>query len=1034
VRFDRLDLLAFGPFTDYSLDLAPGFNLIYGPNEAGKSTILRAVTGLLYGIPHRSPDNYLHREVRIGAVLQHEGEALEVVRRKGRKNTLLTADGDPVDAGAEARFHRLLSGVGEGLFTTLFGLDHETLRQGAEALLAGRGEVGESLFGAGVGGRGIHAVLTRLEAEAGDLFKATGSRPALNQALRGYKEARKRLRSDTLDASDWHEQQRSLEAIRQELAELTPRQQGLAAEKHRLERVRRNLGPLARWQDLKARRLELGEVAALPEDAAEAHTTARRDLDEGKREVERLEGEITRLRERRDALEVPEDLMALPETTVAALRDRLAGHRRDAAELPRLEGERLALERHQDGDQPAPEVPTETLEEIQRAVARARKLGDPEEDIRHRRAQLEALEAELEQRLSALGLWTGTAEQLAAVPLPPSAAVAAAAEAERSRRDALGALEERRREVQQRRDEVEADFVELQAAGEVATEARLEEARRIRDEAWGAIRTAATAGKLEPAAADRYEAAVAAADELADRLRREAERTAQMAKLEGQKLRVKRREEELDRQEAALEEEARAQAAAWRERWSAVGIEPRTPAEMKEWLGEARSLGEGVIQREEAVAEVKRLEERMGRHRREVESALKPLAGAPVKGESLEGLLERAEAAVEAAEQERRRRREAAELAAQIDTLQRAARDLRQEVAKLVERHLGRKITPQQPFEEAAEELIRRHGEALTAQRDRRSLDADLEEKQEQREAARQSCREAQDRLAALMAAAGVEDEAALRRAEQNAAEAADLDRRRAEVEEQLLTAGDGLSLEDLAAEAREEDADTLVTRLAEGTRELQEAEGRERELRRELGAQEKELEALESRAGAGAAAEEAEEHLAEIRRTAHRYLTLRLAAVLLRREIERYREANEGPILKRAGELFPRLTLGRYRDLKVGFDDGDEPVLRCLPTADEEGEKGVEALSDGTRDQLYLALRLASLERHADHNPPLPLVLDDVLVHFDDARARAALEVLGQVAERFQILFFTHHARLEELALEALGENALRRHHLGTA
>jgi uncharacterized protein YhaN len=80
-----------------------------------------------------------------------------------------------------------------------------------------------------------------------------------------------------------------------------------------------------------------------------------------------------------------------------------------------------------------------------------------------------------------------------------------------------------------------------------------------------------------------------------------------------------------------------------------------------------------------------------------------------------------------------------------------------------------------------------------------------------------------------------------------------------------------------------------------------------------------------------------------------------------------------------------------------------------------------VDGLSDGTRDQLYLALRLASLERYAEHNEPLPLILDDVLIHFDDDRARAALEVLGEVAASTQILFFTHHARLVELAREAI-------------
>src|SRR5262245_62155097 len=170
------------------------------------------------------------------------------------------------------------------------------------------------------------------------------------------------------------------------------------------------------------------------------------------------------------------------------------------------------------------------------------------------------------------------------------------------------------------------------------------------------------------------------------------------------------------------------------------------------------------------------------------------------------------------------------------------------------------------------------------------------------------------------------------------------------------------------------------------------------------------------------------EHRVAVLKRHVHRYVRVRLAASILEREIERYRRENQGPILSRAGELFPRLTLGRYSGLRVGLDDDGDAVLECL-RGDGTVVK-VEGLSEATRDGLYLALRLASLERYADANEPMPLILDDVLIQFDDERARAALEVLGDVAKTTQILFFTHHARLVELAREALG-NRLSEHAL---
>jgi len=101
--------------------------------------------------------------------------------------------------------------------------------------------------------------------------------------------------------------------------------------------------------------------------------------------------------------------------------------------------------------------------------------------------------------------------------------------------------------------------------------------------------------------------------------------------------------------------------------------------------------------------------------------------------------------------------------------------------------------------------------------------------------------------------------------------------------------------------------------------------------------------------------------------------------------------------------------------------------VMQCL--AANGDTLGVEGLSEGTRDQLYLALRLASLERHVGANEPLPLIVDDLLVNFDDRRAAATLRLLGELSKRTQVLFFTHHSRLRDLARKAVPREQLREH-----
>jgi len=61
MRIEQLLPTAFGPFTDLELDFsAPGLQVVYGPNEAGKSSALRALDAWLFGIPERTRDDFLH--------------------------------------------------------------------------------------------------------------------------------------------------------------------------------------------------------------------------------------------------------------------------------------------------------------------------------------------------------------------------------------------------------------------------------------------------------------------------------------------------------------------------------------------------------------------------------------------------------------------------------------------------------------------------------------------------------------------------------------------------------------------------------------------------------------------------------------------------------------------------------------------------------------------------------------------------------------------------------------------------------------
>ncbi len=250
------------------------------------------------------------------------------------------------------------------------------------------------------------------------------------------------------------------------------------------------------------------------------------------------------------------------------------------------------------------------------------------------------------------------------------------------------------------------------------------------------------------------------------------------------------------------------------------------------------------------------------------------------------------------------------------------------------------------------------------------------------------------------------------------------------EVEDHLLNLAAGASLENLLTEAAQVEAAELDARLAQLAAEMSDLESDRDRLTGQIASQQAALRQMDGSDRAAEAEEQMQSLLARVRTDAEEYIRLRLAAVLLKRAIERYREKNQGPVLQRASRSFATLTLGSFCGLRADYDERGNPVLVGV-RADGRTTLGVAALSDGTRDQLYLALRIASLEHHLETNPPLPFIVDDILVQFDDARAAAALQVLADLSDRTQVIFFTHHEHLLDVARQHVAAEKLFVHRL---
>jgi uncharacterized protein YhaN len=1140
VKFLDLRLLAYGHFRDAKLSFEPdplGLHVIYGPNEAGKSTALRAVKGLLYGIPRDTPDAHLHRtaDLRIGARLGGEdGATLDVVRRKGNTNTLLDPSETPID---EALLKRLLGGVGEEHFATMFGLDHEGLRRGAQALLAGKGHVGESLFEAGLGGVGLHEVLSGLRDEAEKLFTANARNKPLNEALRRFGEAQKRSRDSALSSETWLKQKQAIEDAGKQRAGLEQELRELTAKKARLLRARRALPLVAKRRLVVSERTQLGEVVLLAEGAAEERRDALRVESEAGRRIERLGEELKTLEERRAQLKIPESLVA-EAVRMKRVQDRFGGYETAGRDLPRVRNElrraddeiaalvgqlgrasqaearvdaalqarvkKLALEAQ--GVAAARDQASRAHDEaraglaaaksaresepgavdagaLRAAVERVRKHGDVEAQLGRLAEERARLLAAADRKLAALGLWSGTLAQLPSLAVPSLETVATHEQALGAAARDGEALAKELERCSARREQIATDLDVLRREGAPPTEDDLAAARAARGEAWAAVKR----GNASAAQLEAYEEKVAAADALADRLRREAQRVAKLSQLLADEAAGAREAVRLEGERTRLEARRVAAESAWREAWQPAGIAPASPAEMRAWLGRHAALAAQAeqletLQRDESVqaglrdrlaaeladalpatspetlsrrieraslrvhelevaaARRRERESDAGRAAREVEAAQRELAAREqafatwraawlevtgALGLDGEAAPEEADAVLElharlGAARERQR-----ELVRRVDGMERDMKAYADEVAQLSSAHapeLGGLAVEQQ-----AERLGQLYQKGRTDLELREVIDTHREEKRGALTAERERLEQAALRLAELLRAARVESLVALEAAEARSQRAHELDRQLRELEEQLLGLAEGADLAQLETEAQAHAADDFDTELERLDEELDRLQADKEVVIHRIGSYEKGLEEWDKGSTAADAAGEAQEHLAKARDCVDRWLKVKLAGAVLGRQIEQYRQRNQGPILTRASELFRRLTLDGYGGLRSSFDEHDQPVLVCMKA--DGREVPVEGLSDGTRDQLYLSLRLATLERHASAHEPMPLVVDDILIHFDDHRAQASLQVLGELSQRMQVLFFTHHARLLELARQAVP--AMKEHRL---
>lgn len=136
-------------------------------------------------------------------------------------------------------------------------------------------------------------------------------------------------------------------------------------------------------------------------------------------------------------------------------------------------------------------------------------------------------------------------------------------------------------------------------------------------------------------------------------------------------------------------------------------------------------------------------------------------------------------------------------------------------------------------------------------------------------------------------------------------------------------------------------------------------------------------------------------------------YAAIALAIETLGRADAELQSCFSPQLAQKAADYMDYLTDGRYDELVLARD-----LSAKARSADDPTPRDTAYLSAGTADLLYLSVRLALCELTCPADDPCPLVLDDTLVNFDDARAKRAMALFHEIAQHRQVILFTCHER----------------------
>ncbi len=1026
MRLEELYIDGFGHFYERTVGPLPGrVTIFYGPNEAGKSTLLAFIRAMLFGFPTRFNRHYppLAGGRHGGRVKLSNaaGNIYDVERYAGASGglSIVTPSGPASDA--ETVLRQLTGPATSDIFKTVFAFSLDELQEAASLQ-------GSGIYSAGQGVPRLPKLQKELSDRKGKIYLSRGNNQEVPKLLNTLKDVDEQLKAVADNAS---------------------RYGGLAARKSEIGRELQDAD--AELSQLNARRAEIDNL-----------------LNGWDAWLDLFNCE-TQLRDLPRFEQFPEN----PIARLESLEDRARQSREvmdDAAEQVRLTGEASA----------APIPGENLLDDASRIedIRRARSSFDNSvKDLPERRAELGALEKNLVDRLKDLGPdWDetqlvnfdasiGVRQEVEGAKDILSQRQESSHEAQRSLAQANAALTERQTDAREAQERMPVGEPPLDAAGLAhqrdalrAAHGRFDEYERSRqnhenlrgqfnsltagqESADSSARPAlllpvllAVAGVAMIGAgvvigdaalflgliggivlllAAAYQlapgrSAPAAANPLVDALSRQAveaeakaEATRQLLVEAAGPLVI-----EGDVTGAALAaSEARIDSAA--AALTAWGAAMRLVEETQSRLASQQQRVDEATQQRDAtdVAE--------GNARREWQGWL-GRKGLPISftPDTVVDFMSRVET-TRAIQQQAQAMRD------RVRAIKDDINEFRLQVAPLASAHsLTLDAENQRQLAAVADELIKKMEEVWTHVSGRERAKEQHEENRRLLERQEQRLHSVERDLAELLKAGGADDPEEFRRRAVQNEERLNLEQQRDEHRRILVRlSGPGDKFDAFRELLANSDPNELAEKSGRLSARQAEVDDQCNALREERGGIDTDLARLTSEEDSSALRVRQTTLLEQLQEQAREWSRLTIAESLLKKTQQKFELERQPGVIRHAQDFFANVTGHRYNRLYAPIDE------QTITVTDTTGRtKQPSELSRGAREQLYLALRFGLIRDFGEHAERLPVVVDEALVNFDQERARLAAESFAELAETNQVLVFTCHPATADLFQEAAG------------